>query len=117
LPTFVCGDELLSGKLQMVLPEYKLQPLELLAIYPVTHRRTLKVKLFVDYMVQRYSGDLPWDEMLRRQDRLTAKHDAATDETFGARRPRRKKSLQVNAKRTPPNANGRAKRRSRQLLP
>jgi hypothetical protein len=55
--------------------------------------------------------------MLRRQDRLTAKHDAPTDETFGARRPRRKKSLQVNAKRTPPNANGRAKRRSRQLLP
>jgi hypothetical protein len=33
----------------------------------VTHRRALKVKLFTDFLVQRYSGDLPWDEALRRQ--------------------------------------------------
>lgn len=73
LPTFVCGRELLSGKLQMVLPEYRLSPLELLAIYPVTHRRALKVKLFVDYIAQRYSGDLPWDEALRAHSELIAK--------------------------------------------
>jgi DNA-binding transcriptional LysR family regulator len=72
LPTFVCGKELLNGKLQLVLREYKLAPLELLAIYPVTHRRALKVKLFVDYIAQRYSGNLPWDEALRLSSELTS---------------------------------------------
>lgn len=115
LPTFVCGDELLNGKLTIILPEYKLRPLELLAIYPVTHRRALKVKLFVDYMAQRYSGNLPWDEALRRQERLMAQH-AATSETRDPRPPK-KKHLPADAKPSATEIKGRRKRRSRLLLP
>lgn len=81
LPTFVCGDRLLRGTLSMVLPEYKLSPLELLAIYPVTHRRALKVRLFVDYIAQRYSGDLPWDEVLRKRESAGAERDTASSRT------------------------------------
>lgn len=84
LPTFVCGDQLLRGNLSMVLPEYQLSPLELLAIYPVTHRRALKVKLFVDYIAQRYSGDLPWDEVLRKHELAGAgRYTAASQGSVG----------------------------------
>lgn len=66
LPTYVCGKELSSGELSVVLPQYELPRIELSALYPVTHRGALKVKLFVDFIARRYSGDLPWDEALRR---------------------------------------------------
>ena len=50
LPTLVCSEDLVSGALQPLLTDYELPALELLAIYPATHRRTVKVKLFVDYI-------------------------------------------------------------------
>lgn len=65
LPTLVCGEDLLSGKLNIVLEEYEIPPLELLAIYPVTHRRAVKVKLFVDFIALRFAGEPIWDQALR----------------------------------------------------
>jgi DNA-binding transcriptional LysR family regulator len=65
LPTLVCGDDLASGSLVQLLPEYELlPPLEMLAIYPPTQRGAVKVKLLVDFIAQRFSGDLPWDRAL-----------------------------------------------------
>jgi DNA-binding transcriptional LysR family regulator len=40
LPTLVCSEDLVSGALLPLLTSYELPPLELLAIYPATHRRT-----------------------------------------------------------------------------
>lgn len=66
LPTLVCGDDLLSGALTPLLSDYDLlPPLEMLAIYPTTHRRAVKVKLLVDFITQRFSGVPPWDRDLR----------------------------------------------------
>jgi DNA-binding transcriptional LysR family regulator len=65
LPTLVCGEDLLKGKLVVVLGDYEIPPLELLAIYPVTHRRALKVKLFVDFIAGRFAGEPVWDQALR----------------------------------------------------
>ena len=66
LPTLVCGQALASGALVPLLAEYELPPLELLAIYPTTQRSAIKVKLFIDFISKRYSGDLPeWDQALR----------------------------------------------------
>jgi DNA-binding transcriptional LysR family regulator len=70
LPTLVCGADLMSGKLAVVLEDFELPPLDLLAIYPVTHRRALKVKLFVDFIAKRFSGEPEWDEALRKHIRL-----------------------------------------------
>jgi DNA-binding transcriptional LysR family regulator len=69
LPTLVCGEDLLSGKLVVVLEDFTIPPLELLAIYPVTHRRALKVKLFVDFIAERFAGEPVWDRALREQAR------------------------------------------------
>lgn len=68
LPTLVCGDDLASGALVQLLPEYELlPPLELLAIYPPTQRGALKVKLLVDFISQRFTEEPPWDRALTRQ--------------------------------------------------
>jgi DNA-binding transcriptional LysR family regulator len=61
LPTLVCSEDLISGALKPLLTDYELPPLELLAIYPATHRRTIRVKLFVDFIRRRFSGKPVWD--------------------------------------------------------
>lgn len=66
LPTLVCGEDLMSGDLVPVLTNYAIPPLELLAIYPTTHRRSLKVHLFIDFIAKRFSGELEWDQALRK---------------------------------------------------
>ncbi len=73
LPTLVCGEYLLSGQLVVVLEEYRIPALELLAIYPITHRRALKVRLFVEFITGRFSGEPSWDRALR--DRASAARD------------------------------------------
>jgi DNA-binding transcriptional LysR family regulator len=72
VPTLVCADDLLNKRLIPVLVDYRTRPLELLAIYPATHRRALKVKLFVDFIAVRFSGEPEWDKSLRLQGVLPA---------------------------------------------
>jgi DNA-binding transcriptional LysR family regulator len=84
LPTLVCGEDLTSGRLCVVLADYELPPLDLLAIYPVTHRRALKVKLFVDFIAKRFSGEPIWDQALRGHHILPAEQPPR-----GARRSKR----------------------------
>lgn len=65
LPTLVCGEDLRTGALVPLLTEYELLPkLELLAIYPTTQRRAVKVKLLVEFITRRFSGELAWDRGL-----------------------------------------------------
>ncbi len=64
LPTLVCSEDLISGALIPLLPDYRMPPLELLAIYPTTHRRTVKVKLFIDFIRKRFAGEPEWDRAL-----------------------------------------------------
>ncbi|MEW6643965.1 MAG: LysR substrate-binding domain-containing protein [Pseudomonadota bacterium] len=56
LPTFIADAALRSGELQMVLPDYSAPPLTLYAIYPPTRHLALKVRLFIDFLVERFSA-------------------------------------------------------------
>jgi hypothetical protein len=49
-----------------LLTDYELPPLELLAIYPTTQRRAVKVKLLVEFIAKRFSGEPEWDQALRK---------------------------------------------------
>lgn len=66
LPTLVCGQDLLDGTLAPLLTDYELSSLELLAIYPTTQRRAVKVKLLVDFISKRFAGEPEWDLALRK---------------------------------------------------
>ena len=66
LPTLVCGQDLMLRNLVPLLTDYELPPLELLAIYPTTQRRAVKVKLLVEFIAKRFSGEPEWDQALRK---------------------------------------------------
>jgi DNA-binding transcriptional LysR family regulator len=64
LPTFIAGDALRAGTLQRVLKPYSAPPLTLYAIYPPTRHLAMKVRLFIDFLVARFSGVPNWDAKL-----------------------------------------------------
>jgi DNA-binding transcriptional LysR family regulator len=66
LPTLCCADALLSGELVPLLTDFELPLLELLAIYPPSHRGSFKVKLLVDFLRKRFAGIPEWDQALQR---------------------------------------------------
>ncbi|MET0445903.1 MAG: LysR family transcriptional regulator [Pseudorhodoplanes sp.] len=61
LPTFIAGDALRTGALHSVLADYQAPPLSLYAIYPPTRHVAVKVRLFIDFLVARFSGVPDWD--------------------------------------------------------
>jgi DNA-binding transcriptional LysR family regulator len=65
LPTYYVGDDLRSGALVRVLPDYKPESLGIHAVYLSRRHRPLALQLLLDFLAQRYSGDMaPWDRDL-----------------------------------------------------
>ncbi|MEM8984050.1 MAG: LysR family transcriptional regulator [Pseudomonadota bacterium] len=61
LPTFIVGDELQSGRLRTVLPDYLPKQLVLAALYPRNRHLSAKIRLFVELLEQRFAGRPHWD--------------------------------------------------------
>jgi len=64
LPTLVASDLVLSGRLQLVLPECQLTSFWLSVFYPPTVRSSLKLNLFLEMLRARFTGTPPWDAAL-----------------------------------------------------
>ncbi|WP_315838117.1 LysR family transcriptional regulator [Bradyrhizobium prioriisuperbiae] len=56
LPTFIAGEALGQERLRTLLTNYHAPPLTLYAIYPPTRHLALKVRLFIDFLVERFSA-------------------------------------------------------------
>jgi DNA-binding transcriptional LysR family regulator len=54
IPTFIAGDALERGTLRAVLQDFRAPPLALYAIYPPTRHLSVKVRLFIDFLVERF---------------------------------------------------------------
>jgi DNA-binding transcriptional LysR family regulator len=54
IPVFILGDALKTGTLRAVLEDYRAPPLALYAIYPPTRHLSVKVRLFIDFLVERF---------------------------------------------------------------
>ena len=54
LPTFIISQELNQGTLTAVLPDYKPPALDLCLIYPLNRHLNTKIKLFVEFMGQKF---------------------------------------------------------------
>ena len=48
------ADHLRSGRLEQVLPEYALPPADIHAVYPERHHLSARVRVFVDFLVERF---------------------------------------------------------------
>lgn len=53
LPVFIAAEDLERGALRAILADYKPPPLALYAVYPPTRHLALKVRLFIDFLVER----------------------------------------------------------------
>jgi DNA-binding transcriptional LysR family regulator len=54
LPVFIASDALRDGRLQTCLADYHPPQLTLYAIYPPTQHLAMKVRLFIDFLVERF---------------------------------------------------------------
>jgi DNA-binding transcriptional LysR family regulator len=54
LPTFIIEPALMRGELQVVLPEYQPPELSIDVMYPVNRHLSAKIRLFVDFLKQRF---------------------------------------------------------------
>jgi DNA-binding transcriptional LysR family regulator len=62
LPTFLAGRELQSGSLRAILTKWHAPELAVYAIYPPTRHLSVKVRVFIDFMVERFGGKPYWDD-------------------------------------------------------
>ena len=62
LPLFVVADDLRSGKLRRVLEDHAFPGLGIHVVYLESVRRSARIKAFVDYISERFSGKVPWDQ-------------------------------------------------------
>src|ERR1700736_5972007 len=59
-PTFITGTALREGALRAFLASYTAPPLTLYAVYPPTRHLAVNVRVFIDYLVGRFSGIPSW---------------------------------------------------------
>jgi DNA-binding transcriptional LysR family regulator len=60
LPTFIVGQELKKGTLQIILPDYHPPELSIAVIYPVNRHLSTKVRLLVDFLQKRFENQHDW---------------------------------------------------------
>lgn len=64
LPTLVAADDILHGRLRVVLPEHQLSSFRLNAVYAATSRNASKLKLFIGHIANAFGPVPPWDAAL-----------------------------------------------------
>lgn len=60
-PTFVFGEHIQRGDLVALLPAYRTPELAVQAVYPSARGIPAKVRRFVDYLAEAFSGEPSWD--------------------------------------------------------
>jgi DNA-binding transcriptional LysR family regulator len=61
IPTLVASRSLMSGQLELVLPEYTLSSFNLSAVYAETSRNALKLRMFIEHLALHFGQVPPWD--------------------------------------------------------
>jgi DNA-binding transcriptional LysR family regulator len=62
LPTFIVGDDLKTGRLIPVLNEFAPPDAAIRAMYPHSRHLSAKVRIFTDFLVDRFGNDPDWDD-------------------------------------------------------
>jgi len=61
LPTFICWQELASGELVAVLPDYSLLQRYACAVYPLNRYLSQRVRILIEFLVERFGDEPYWD--------------------------------------------------------
>ncbi|HSR71323.1 MAG TPA: LysR substrate-binding domain-containing protein, partial [Kiloniellales bacterium] len=69
-----CGDALRAGHLVRVLPDWgETEVVGIFAVYPASRNLSPKVRVFVDWLVERFAGVPYWDRDLEAPDAAIAR--------------------------------------------
>jgi len=61
LPTFIVGADLQQGALRTILSDFSAPEMSLCAIYAPTKQLPTKIRVFIDFLVERFGGRPYWD--------------------------------------------------------
>jgi DNA-binding transcriptional LysR family regulator len=61
LPTFIIHGAVVAGKLDVCLTEYSREPSALYAVYPSTRNLPAKVRVFIDFLAEKFGEEPYWD--------------------------------------------------------
>ena len=61
MPTFIVGPDIAAGRLQSTLHAQVQSRQHVYAVYPASRNLTPKVSAFVDFLVERFRPEPPWD--------------------------------------------------------
>src|SRR5699024_1178607 len=64
LPSFISAPDMLAGQLVPVLPTYSPKGTAVHAVYPHARHLAPKVRVFIDFLVERFGPQAPWDQGL-----------------------------------------------------
>lgn len=64
-PSFAFGEYIARGELVALLPRYRTADLDIQAVYPSARHIPLRVRRFVDCLVETFGDDPPWDHQVR----------------------------------------------------
>jgi DNA-binding transcriptional LysR family regulator len=67
LPTFLVHDGIRNGHLKPILAEFEPPPLGLYAIYPQSRNLSVKVRVFIDFLVRHFAGTPYWDDSIPKR--------------------------------------------------
>jgi DNA-binding transcriptional LysR family regulator len=60
-PSFIVGEDIKTGRLEQLLPEYRSQEISIYAVYPERRHLLPKVQAFINFMKQRITESPYWD--------------------------------------------------------
>lgn len=65
LPTFLVGEDIRAGRLQVILPDYPPTELGIYALYAPNKYLAAKTRVLIDFLVERFGPEPPWDAFLK----------------------------------------------------
>ncbi len=72
LPTLVASDAILAGQLQIVLADWTLSSFPFSVVYARSHRGDVKLRLFIESLLAKFSGEPSWDRALAERGLLAS---------------------------------------------
>ena len=64
LPTFLVGEDIRAGRLQVILPHHQPTELGIYALYAPNKYLAAKTRVLIDFLVDRFGPEPPWDAFL-----------------------------------------------------
>ena len=61
-PSFMAGPRFQAGTLVPLLLDFEDEPIPIMLVYPPTRHLALKVRVFIDFLAERFKGELWWDK-------------------------------------------------------